>query len=100
MTLLPDQARCNKCHRLFASGDAFLAHEGSYGKCVEPIKVGLVLRDAIWGFPGKHPEHKPRKSQAQAAMERLVAALPASKQRSLAKDIEKIQRVLDRERNR
>lgn len=98
--LKPDEALCKKCNRKFASGEAFLQHEGAYAKCQQPLSVGLVLKGSTWGFPGKDSTHKPRRSQAQAAMDRIFADLSVTKQRARAKDLEKVQRVLAREKDR
>lgn len=102
VTLKPDETKCLKCERIFASGEAFVAHEGAYGKCIDPKTIPMMAQNTsfIWGFTGKDRTHKPRKSNAQAAFERVVAALPVTKQRSLATDIEKVKRVLERERDR
>lgn len=99
--LKPDEARCNKCSRVFVSGEAFIAHEGPYARCKNPTTVGLVPdRRGVWMFKGKDHTHKPRRSQAQAAFDRVVSGLSVTKQRSLATDIEKVQRALEKERDR
>lgn len=99
-----DEAKCIKCEQTFTSGEAFVAHEGPGGRCRKPDAAGLVQAPhGVWGFPGRTRaarEHKGRRSQAQAAMDRIVGYLPPGHRKALEKDLEKVHRVLERERER
>lgn len=100
--LKPDETLCKKCDRLFVSPEAFVAHEN--GKwCHHPLEVGLVERAGKWSFPGKTKTaraHQPKRTWAMASFDRVVAGLPASKQKALAKDISRVQAALEKERDR
>ena len=103
-TLRPDETFCPWCAEYFLNGDLFEAHRPK-GACLDPEKLDLVLDyKGAWGFRGRGSAPttvRPRRTNAQAAFDRIISRLPV-KYRGDAKmgdDIIKVTRALERERD-
>jgi hypothetical protein len=51
-------AHCGACHRTFSTVGNFDRHRsnrGKHGACLDPVTVGMVERDFVWGMPPPDP---------------------------------------------
>lgn len=107
--LKPDEVQCQWCGNIFVSPEAYEAHQPRPNMCWPRFPNGLEKNQKTqrWFFPGKDPAHKPRKTTAMAAFERILKGLTeAEKMRSIEvpksyslSDITKVQKALEKARD-
>jgi hypothetical protein len=112
--LKDDEALCTQCRAVFASPAAFDAHHTTAGKCRKPEDSGLVVVNLLrgrgkpissavelWGWPGKNPTRKARRTPAQCAFDRMIERLPAKYRgdSNVQSDIGRIRKALERDRD-
>jgi len=104
--LKPDETYCARCQQIFVNGDAYDVHLANRTGCA--TDNGLVRRGDVWCFPGRDRTHKPRRTPAQAAFDRIMTEVNYRQQflnknarrRFSDSDIEKVLAALERDRDR
>lgn len=103
--LKPDETYCGRCKQIFVTGEAFSAHETGQSSCDPHV---LELHGDVWGWPGKDATRKPRRTQAMAAFDRILAELeyrgqflsPSAHIRYSNSDVDKVLRALEKARDK
>lgn len=102
--LRPDEVECQYCHNVFVSPEAYEAHIPRKNGCWPSFPNGLQKNEKTqrWSFDGK--DTRPRRTQAQAAFDRLVESSlnwPRSQcgKASVQADIDKVHRALKKARD-
>lgn len=102
--LKADETFCTRCQQIFINGDAFELHLSGKQSCL-PDSKGLVLKGDLWVFEGKDQTHKPRRTPAMAAFDRITKQLSARSSlrgkgsTELAADIQKVMKALEKARD-